>query len=235
MFQIVIFGDDSDYTKGCGNIMFEIVDGLAENINIEQVNTEEELFQYIVGADQNTLVCLHAKEKIDNQLNIARKIRIKNRKVELVFIAEEKYFDFHVFEVQPFYFVRKGNQYEELAKMIDIYYEKYIEKTEIYQYAYNKKVYRLDVKHILYLESRGHAVHIITPKGNYKCYKKLDDMEEELRSFSQKFIRIHKSYCVNAEAIMISSNEKVTLINGKEISVSKSRRNELKERKLKIV
>lgn len=235
MFQIVIFGDDSDYTKGCGNIMFEIVDGLAENISIELANTEEEIFQYIVGSDYNTLVCLHAEEKIDDQLNLARKIRKNNRKVELVFIAEEKYFDFQVFEVQPFYFARKGNLYEELAKMVDNYYQKYVEKTEIYQYTYNKKVYRLDVKHILYLESRGHVVHIITPKGNYKCYKKLDDMEEEFRGYSHKFIRIHKSYCVNEEAIMISSNEKVTLINGKEISVSKSRRNELKERKLKIV
>jgi len=231
MFQIIIYGEDMDYSKECGDILFNIVDVLSENLGIHIVKSEEELFEKIIKLDVASLVFLHARDRLERKITLAEKMRQVEDKLEIVFIGGEKYFDFNVFKVQPFYFVRNEYLYDGLKWSIENFYNKYLGKKEIFQYTYNKKTYRLDVNSILYLESKGHVVHIVTEKENYRCYKKLDDMEAELQTLHHKFIRVHKSYCVNTDAIQIYSNEKVTLKNGKEITISKSRRNIMKNSK----
>jgi two-component system, LytTR family, response regulator len=61
------------------------------------------------------------------------------------------------------------------------------------------KVHVIGVNEILYLEAEGDYVMIHTKEGNYLKEKTMKYFETHLEP--EKFIRIHRSYIVNAEAI----------------------------------
>ena len=65
--------------------------------------------------------------------------------------------------------------------------------------------------------------NVATPVGDqtYSIYKKLDEIEEELKGMG--FVRIHKSFLVNLRYVDKISSYVLYLSNGRELSVPKAR------------
>ena len=58
----------------------------------------------------------------------------------------------------------------------------------------------------------------------YKFYKKLDDLEEQLKRFTSRFLRIHKSYLVNGSQILQFHPKYVVMRNKEQLSISAEKR-----------
>lgn len=86
---------------------------------------------------------------------------------------------------------------------------------------------KLKVGDIIYIETDKHKNVFYTPEGSYSIYRKLDELEEELRDFG--FVRIHRSFLVNMRYIKKINSYVMTLTTGKEISVPKTRYAEVKK------
>lgn len=86
---------------------------------------------------------------------------------------------------------------------------------------------KLRIEDIMYIESSRHKVFFHTTKGIYSIYKKLNEIEMELSEFD--FLRIHQSFLVNMRYIHKINSYILTLKNGKELSVPKSRYQEVKK------
>ena len=85
---------------------------------------------------------------------------------------------------------------------------------------------RLQTDDIIYIETAKHKNVFYTKKQVYTIYKKMDEIEEELAEFG--FVRVHQSFLVNMRYIEKISSYVLRLITGKEISVPKSRYQEVK-------
>lgn len=75
---------------------------------------------------------------------------------------------------------------------------------------------------ILYLESAGHRVDIITTKKQSYCYGKL---QEFTKTFPDNFVHCHKSYLVNLKHVrnIELGRHSFVMDNGTEIPISKAR------------
>lgn len=95
-------------------------------------------------------------------------------------------------------------------------------------YAFVEGEKRLRVEEIFYIETSRHKAFFHTTEGIYSIYKKLSEIEVDLLEFG--FLRIHQSFLVNMRYIQKISSYVLTLKNGKELSVPKSRYQEVKRK-----
>lgn len=71
---------------------------------------------------------------------------------------------------------------------------------------------------IYYVESSNHKVILRLKDGEFACYARLRDLEDQLRD---RFFRIHKGYLVNLAYVDGYSRTEVTLTNGETLLLSK--------------
>lgn len=86
---------------------------------------------------------------------------------------------------------------------------------------------KLRIEDIMYIETSRHKNLFHTTDGIFSIYKKLKEIETDLKEFG--FLRIHQSVLVNMRYIQKISSYILTLKNGKELSVPKSRYQEVKK------
>lgn len=85
----------------------------------------------------------------------------------------------------------------------------------------------LPVNDIFYVESNRHKNWFHTADKTYSIYRKLDDIERELKEYG--FIRIHQSFLINMRYISKISSYTLTLTNGETFSVPKVRYSHVKQ------
>lgn len=96
------------------------------------------------------------------------------------------------------------------------------------QYSFVEGDRKLRVEDIMYIETSRHKNLFHTTDGIYSIYKKLNEIEDDLKEFG--FLRIHQSFLVNMRYIQKISSYVLTLKNGKELSVPKARYQEVKRK-----
>lgn len=79
----------------------------------------------------------------------------------------------------------------------------------------------LEVDDIIYIETNKHRNLFYTKKGTYSIYRKLNEIEVELAGMD--FLRIHQSFLVNMQYVEKISSYIMRLTTGEELSVPKSR------------
>ena len=88
----------------------------------------------------------------------------------------------------------------------------------------DKKVYKVDLEDILYVESIGDYAKVITTQGQYVVNNTLKNLLEELPN--AQFIRVHKSYIIAKNKIVFFEGNYVKVGN-KDIPIGTSYRNEI--------
>lgn len=86
----------------------------------------------------------------------------------------------------------------------------------------------LNVDDIIYIETNRHKNIFHLTDRTYSIYKKLGEIEEDLKD--ENFLRVHQSFLVSMRYIEKISSYVLTLTTGMEISVPKSRYQEVKRR-----
>lgn len=89
----------------------------------------------------------------------------------------------------------------------------------------HKQIFYLN--EILYLESRAHRTMIHTSENEEVCHEKISDLEQRM---GDTFVRCHQSFLVNMRYIRRIENDSFRLENGEEISISKRRYVETKDK-----
>lgn len=126
-----------------------------------------------------------------------------------------------------------------LKKLLKDYEQKYNQSLEIvehdsdmdmkdrvleFQFVEGRVGLRAD--DIIYIETSRHKNIFHTKNQVYSIYKKLDEIEQELKDMG--FVRAHLSFIVNMRYIEKISSYILRLTDGKEISVPRSRYREVK-------
>lgn len=164
-------------------------------------------------------------------IDCAYELNQKYPDLQIIYMTEDtKKYSQHIFlkPVNLLGYLTKPVDLIILKKLLEIAKEKQKqndEKRVTIMCRNHKQIFYLD--EILYLESRAHRTMIHTYEGEEVCRDKISDLEQRM---GDTFVRCHQSFLVNMKYIRRIENESFKLENGEEISISKRRHVETKNR-----
>lgn len=164
-------------------------------------------------------------------IDYAYELNQRYPELQIIYMTEDaKKYSQHIFlkPVNLLGYLTKPVDLVILKKLLEIAKEKQKqndEKRVTIMCRNHKQIFYLD--EILYLESRAHRTMIHTYEGEEVCRDKISDLEQRM---GDTFVRCHQSFLVNMTYIRRIENESFKLENGEEISISKRRYVETKNR-----
>ncbi len=223
MIKVGICDDEQKFLSQMEKEIGELAKKYHYEIQAELYSDGGELledFEKGIGFD---LIFLDIEMARVNGIETARKIREKDYHMLIVYVSSYDEYLMQLFEVEPFRFLKKPLQKEQLEDVF-IKAQKRIEekKKSYYRFQTGKTMMQILQKDILFFESAGRKVIIHTMEKQYEYYDKLDKVEEKLEG--SRFLRIHKAYLVNVDNIEAFQYERVALIDGTLLNISEKNR-----------
>lgn len=100
-------------------------------------------------------------------------------------------------------------------------YETILDDSDSFSYYVRPEYFHIPVNEIRYFASEGRRTHVVSANHRDTFYQKLDMVETLLRLKNCHFLRIHKSYLVNASCISGYTRDYVKLTTGERLRISK--------------
>lgn len=168
---------------------------------------------------------------------VGKKIREKGDGTQIVYVSEAESRVFESFLVQPLGFVRKSNFLNDIAAVVELYVKTCAqdEKGDYIEFHTRSGILALKSRQIRYIEgSRNYQLLYL--EGNQEPTEVKMTMEK-LEAVTQpyNFIRIHKGYLVNYRCIQRISATAVTLQDGTQLPIGRSKAAEVKSKYLSIL
>lgn len=129
-----------------------------------------------------------------NGMDLARRIRKKDKHVSIIFITSSKAYALQGYDVNALHYLIKPLNRTVLEKLIASDYNNRI-KNDFFIFESGAGKYRADIKDIIFLETVGRQVTITLNKGMIYYAGKLSDLLTMLPS--DRIIRCHQSFAVN--------------------------------------
>lgn len=143
---------------------------------------------------------------------------------QVIFTTNKKEYAYEAFEYHATDFLKKPFTYERFSeavkKAIHLHQSLHESAGHLFVKA-DGALIRLPVKEILYVESMGDYVRLVTAKRKYLSHHTIKGIYAELPSAG--FLKIHRSYIVNKEAVT-AVKEQSLYIDEQELPVSKANR-----------
>lgn len=141
------------------------------------------------------------------------------QKTKIIYISgyDEYYED--VFETEPIYFLRKPITLDKIRKSYNKVKALEEKENKYVILKTSKKLEKVLISNINFLESNGRIINIYLDDNVISLYGKLQEMED---LFPNTFVRTHKSYLVNMDKIKIYNKDKIILLSGREIPISRT-------------
>lgn len=174
--------------------------------------------------------------KIDG-ITLAKNIRERGSRIDIIYISNKEELVFKTFDVQPFSFIRKSRFFEEIGGIVRSYVKKR-ESDENRILVLEQKsgdILTLDLNKTLYIEGDGknQNAYLFMKESPLQIKSSMKELDDRL---SEKgFIRVHKGFLVNYQFINSIKNNNVILTNGNEIPISRRNVNAVKEKYLNLM
>ena len=153
-------------------------------------------------------------------LEVAACLEDMNNKPLLIFVTghDELVYDSLLFH--PFGFVRKNFLDAELGKVLLDCEKELARREQFFVFKSNNENIRLNTAQILYLESDGNYLKLFAENKEYRFRDTISVVEEQMKD--KGFIRFHRGFLVNQEAVKVLGADEVQLINGVRIPIGRN-------------
>ncbi len=221
MLRIAICDDE---TNARDALRFQL-----EKILIE--DAEEIVYEFSSGTNAASWLANHPGE-IDllfldvemkglNGMETAEKIRTFNEQIMIVFVTGYSDYVFDGYHVGALDYLVKPVSEEKLRQLIGRVRTKSAqEESHTFSLKNMDGTWRFRFSDILYFYSDRRKVILVTAKGEYSFYARLDEVERKLAS---DFIRVHQRYLINPANVDYLGSESIT-INGQQLPCSRKYR-----------
>lgn len=223
----------------------------------DEKSTCAELEAYLLTYAREKRVCLNtevffsgdkllkflSREKIDilfldielpgeNGVAIGKYIRsvLEDENIFLVYISSKEQYALQLFQNRPFDFLVKPIGQKNIYDVLDHIYHVAGKSNCSFEYLNHGSRHRVVYKDVLYFQSVGRKINIISKNETKSFYGKLLEIEEKVPE--NLFLKIHKSYLVNVNYVKEFTYEWVKMLNGDVLNISKSNRAEVRRKVL---
>ncbi len=209
--RFAICDDDEEQLQSLKNLLSEWAHGTALSFEVRTFPSAEAfLFAYAQDSAYDILI-LDIEMKAISGIELAKRIRKEDGRVEILFITSHFEFVSEGYEVDALHYLTKpvaqDKLYAVLAKALD---RLHTEPPSIIISCEGETV-KLHEPDILYVEAFLHYISIHTAKREYRIKESISSFEKRL---TDDFFRIHRSYLVSLKAVTRISRTEVTLEGG---------------------
>lgn len=226
MIRIAICEDEKEQQKLLKNYIEKILEGLSIKYSLDIFNSGEELLEkYSKDID---LILLDIQLGEINGMDTARKIRVLDNNVEIIFITSLIEYALEGYKVRAYRYLVKPVKYKDIKEnIINCIKEVEIKNKYILIKKQGHQI-KLDINEITYIEVQKETITIHTLNGVYKINGTMNNIEKEIDC--SRFFRCHKSFLVNLEHVKIIKQYVAILENNEEVPVSRYRFKEIKDK-----
>ena len=155
-----------------------------------------------------------------NGLEVALSFQAADRKPLIIFVTSHDELVYDSLQLHPFGFVRKSYLDKELKKVLEDAVEEVSSRDKHFFFHTASGDIKLQLDDILYFESEGNYIKIKTGSDEFRFRETMQALEMSLKS--DGFIRVHKGFLVNQEAVKIINSDKLVLNDNTEIPFGRS-------------
>ncbi len=181
-------------------------------------SAEQFLFSYAENKEFDLLLLDVQMDRM-NGVELAKRIRAENKRVQLIFITGIPDFISEGYEVSALHYLLKPVSEEKLFSVLDKAGALLNQTEPLFLLQLDGEMIALQQREILYLEARGHYLTIHTKRGEYQKKMTLTDA---LSSLDERFYRCQRSFAVNLYEIKRVSRTEVELLNGEKLPLSRN-------------
>ena len=225
MFRAVICEDDFNCRAILKEHLTNVLKSWTKQFEILEFSSGEELIKnYPDGID---IFFLDIEMNKLTGMDVARKIREVDNKVEIIFTTAVLNYVQDGYEVRAYRYLIKPIEFEELKKHVISCIDDITKKDEHNLIIQNKSVvYKVPIDDITYIEVRNKDITVYTINNSYDTRISMTNLENELGKYN--FFRCHKSYLVNMKHIQCMQKN-IILIDGVNIPISRHRIKDFKK------
>lgn len=154
-------------------------------------------------------------------MTIAKKIRMQEENIEIVFITNKDELVYDAIKVVPFRFIRKSRFDEEIKEALHEFIAKLNNIKLFYIFSTSNGEKTVQPTQIRYVEVSSHKLSIHMLNESFITNGNLKDIEEQFYTYG--FIKVHQSFLVNFRVINYIKRNEVILDNGTALPLSRSR------------
>lgn len=227
MLRIAICDDAKEYTEKLAIVVGKWAMQRPINVQIKKFFSGEELLADVEETGYYDIVFLDIvfEHGIDG-LTVAGKLKELYERFCLIFISSYDSYYKNVFQVHPFQYLEKSSPEKKIIESLEQAEKNFRYLNEIFVFRFKRTTYSIPLQDILYFCSDKRIVRIVTQEGEeYIFYKKLDEIEEQIKRYNSIFLRIHKSYLVNGMQILQYHHKYVVMRNKEKLPISNEKRN----------
>lgn len=226
MIKIAICEDEKDQQELIKENISKIFEGLDIKYNLEIFDSGEALLKnYSNNID---IILLDVQMGKINGMDTARKIRILDDKVEIIFITSLMEYVLDGYEVRAYRYLIKPVKYEKLKEnIINCIKEIDIKNKYIVVKEQGSQI-KLDISEITYAEVQKETITIHTLSKVYKINGTMNNIEKNIDC--NRFFRCHKSFLINLEQVKSIKQYVAILESNEEVPISRHRFKETKDK-----
>lgn len=145
---------------------------------------------------------------------------LQNYDTEIVYVTGKEGYERKLFDSQPLKFLEKPFEKREIEECFDLLEKKRGKCRKRFTYLKGKnEYYNVALNEIIYFESAGRRIKIVTKDSEDFFYGKISDLAERIDS--SEFIHVHRAYIVNYEQVIRINAKSVEMSNGEEIPLGR--------------
>lgn len=234
MFKIAICDDIKSTCDEIKDIILNISKGaLSENISIDIFYSGEALISDI-REEENLYDLIFLDIELGGKINgveVGRIIRgeMDDYITQIVYISSKNNYDRQLFDVQPLHFLQKPIDVLKIENDIKLAIKISGKENKFFEFKNLRNIIKVPYKDILYFESRGREIILVSCKTQYIFYNNIHSLSKILPDF---FIYPNRSYLVNYELITCFKFEELVMSNGDVIPISRNKRKEIRNLQL---
>lgn len=225
--HIAICDDSREDAALLENRLFQTITGNAGmHIEVEVYNDPLKFIaRYSPG--MYSILFLDIEMPEENGIRLAKRLRAIDRDILIVYLTSYDVYMKESFEVQPFRYMLKPLNPEELHKVVYQAVDAILENNDYLIFTSNQITYQVPARSIIYATvENGRKIRLVAESECYEYYGKIGELEAKWAHTS--FVRIHTGYLVNMSYIKKLTSLNVVLMNDECLPVSRPRRNRVK-------
>lgn len=159
-----------------------------------------------------------------NGMEISNRINGIYPDITVIFMTGNAGYERQLLNFEPFRYVNKPIDSEKLVKAVRKAIQRirrWNSEDKVFMFRKSKVYYQRKLSDIVYFESRRPYIDVVSKDDVATFRGRLDDIEHQIEELKGCFVRVNKSYLVNAKYINSYTTKAVSLYDGNVISISR--------------
>ena len=228
MLKIAICDNDKNICSGLENIIINHFKTSKSKFETETFYSGEELISFLSDGIFFDIIFLDIEMYEVNGVEVGKRIRndMRNFSTEIVYVSGTTKYDRQLFAVQPLGFISKPIQKVDVIDSINLMIERSSRFGGLFKYKKEKNSLSIPFEDIIYFQSNGRKLSVITADATDQFYGKMDDLIMEISTST--FRRINRSTMININHIRCQKFSEVIMSNNHTLSISKTYKEEMR-------